>query len=89
MLEQKAHAIAVPLQALNHEEEKTTVYVVNPANQIEDRPITLGIQTDKDAEVLSGLAPGELVIVSDHAGLKPGQEVHPQVIQLMQYQTPQ
>ena len=89
LLEQQAHALAVPLQAVNHEEEKTTDFVVNPANKIEDRPITLGIQTDKDAEVLSGLAPGELVIVSDHAGLKPGQEVHPQVIQLMQYQTPQ
>jgi RND family efflux transporter MFP subunit len=89
MLEQRAHALAVPLQAVNHEEEKTTVFVVNPANKIEDRQVTLGIQTDKDAEVLSGLEAGELVIVSDHAGLRPGEEVHPQMIQLMQYQTKQ
>jgi RND family efflux transporter MFP subunit len=89
LLEQRAHAVAVPLQAVNHEGQQTTVYVVNAAQKIEDRPVTLGIQTDKDAEVLSGLEAGELVIVSDHAGLKPGQEVHPQVIELMQYQTPQ
>ena len=89
MLEQRAHALAVPLQAVNHEEQKTTVFVVNAANKIENRPVTLGIQTDKDAEVLSGLEPGDLVIVSDHAGLEPGEEVHPQVIQPMQYQTSQ
>jgi hypothetical protein len=62
------------------------VLVVNANSEIEDRPITLGIQTATDAEVLTGLNEGEQVVVSDRSGLKPGQKVHPQSVQIMQYQ---
>ena len=55
-------------------------------NEIEDRPITLGLQTANDAEVISGLSEGEQVVVSDRSGLKSGETVHPQVVQIMQYQ---
>src|ERR1017187_10313304 len=76
----------VPLQAVNHEGNKTTVFVVGQNSEIEDRPITLGLQTANDAEVVSGLKEGEEVVVSDRSGLKPGETVHPQVVQIMQYQ---
>jgi RND family efflux transporter MFP subunit len=85
-LEHREDIPVVPLQAINHEGDKTTVFVVNAQNEVEDRPITLGIQTSTDAEVVTGLDPGEQVIVSDHSGLKVGQRVHPQVVQIMQYQ---
>jgi RND family efflux transporter MFP subunit len=85
-LEHREDIPAVPLQAINHEGDKTTVFVVNRQGEIEDRKITLGIQTAADAEVVSGLSEGEQVIVSDRSGLKPGQKVHPQVVQIMQYQ---
>lgn len=84
-LEHRDDIPAVPLQAINHEGEKTTVYVVNHNGDLEDRPITLGIQTATDAEVISGLEPGEQIVVSDRSGLKPGQKVRPQVVQIMQY----
>ena len=51
------------------------------------RRIVLGIQTATDAEVLSGLQEGELVVVSDRSGLKAGQPVQPKMIDLMQYQS--
>jgi len=35
--------------------------------------------------VLSGVNEGDQVVVSDRSGLKPGQKVHPQVVQIMQY----
>jgi len=85
-LEHRDDIPAVPLQAINHEGNKTSVFVVNSNGVVEDRTITLGIQTAADAEVLSGLNEGEQVIVSDRSGLKPGQTVHPQVVQIMQYQ---
>jgi RND family efflux transporter MFP subunit len=85
-LEHREDIPSVPLQAINHEGDKSTVFVVNPEGVVEDRPITLGIQTATDAEVVSGLNEGEQVIVSDRSGLKPGQRVHPQVVQIMQYQ---
>ena len=77
---------SVPLQAVNHEADKSTVFVVNNAGEIEERPITVGIQTATDAEVVSGLSEGEQVVVSDRSGLKPGEKVHPQIVQVMQYQ---
>jgi len=87
-LEHREDIPAVPLQAVNHEGGKTTIFVVDNNDQLEDRPITLGIQTANDAEVVSGLNAGEQVVVSDRSGLKAGQKVHPQVVQIMQYQEP-
>jgi len=85
-LEKKNDAVTVPLQAVNHEGNQTTVYVVDASNKIEDRPVTLGIQTATDAEVVSGLKAGELVVVSDRGSLKPGEEVQPKVVELIEYQ---
>jgi len=84
-LEHKEDILSVPLQAVNHENDKTTVFVVNANGEIEDRPLSLGIQTSSDAEVVAGLTAGEQVVVSDRSGLKPGEKVHPQVVQIMQY----
>ena len=85
-LEHRDDIPSVPLQAINHEGSRTTVYIVNSSGGIEDRPITVGIQTSTDAEVTSGLNEAEQVIVSDRSGLKPGQKVQPQIVQVMQYQ---
>jgi len=84
-LERKEDIPTVPLQALNHQGDRTTVLVVNASGEIEERPVSLGIQTAGDAEVVAGLSEGEQVVVSDRGGLKPGEKVHPQVVQIMQY----
>jgi RND family efflux transporter MFP subunit len=83
-LDRKANAIAVPLQAVSQTGDQATVYVVSPSGKVEIRKVSLGIQTPKDAEVLSGLREGETVVVSDRSSLKAGQQVHPSVVQLVQ-----
>jgi RND family efflux transporter MFP subunit len=85
-LERKLDALFVPLQAINHEGDQTTAYVVNRQNKIEDRKLILGLQTANEAGVLSGLNEGDQVVVSDRSGLKPGQNVRPQVVEMLQYQ---
>ncbi len=85
-LEQKNGVPAVPLQAVNREGNKTTVYVVNADGKIEDRSVTLGLQTQNDAEVMSGLSEGEQVIVSDRSGLKPGEIVRAHPVEVTPYQ---
>ena len=85
-LDQKDNVPTAPLQAINHEGNKTTVFVVNHDGELEDRTVQLGLQTTSDAEITSGLNEGEQVVVSDRSGLKPGQKVHPQVVAVMQYQ---
>ncbi len=85
-LEQKANAIALPLQALNQANNQTTVDVVDSSNKIVVRPVVVGIQTDTDAEILSGLREGDMVVVSDRSSLRAGEEVHPKMTDLVQYQ---
>ena len=85
-LEQKGNAISLPLQALNQANNQATVDVVDAAGQIEVRPVVVGIETDTDAEVVSGLREGEMVVVSDRSSLKPGEKVRPKAIELVPYQ---
>jgi RND family efflux transporter MFP subunit len=85
-LDEKANVPTVPLQAVSHQGNKTSVFVVNRDGEVEERTVELGLQTTTDAEVLSGLSEGEQVVVSDRSGLKPGQKVHPQAMSVMQYQ---
>jgi RND family efflux transporter MFP subunit len=84
-LEHREDIPSVPLQAVNHAGEKTSVFVVNATGELEDRPITLGLQTATDAEVVSGLREGEQVVISDRSGLKPGEKVVAKTVQVMQY----
>jgi len=87
-LERKENTVTVPLQAVDHDADTTSVEVVNASNQVERRTVVLGIQTAADAEVLSGLNAGELVVVGDRSGLKAGQSVNPKVVEVMQYHSP-
>jgi RND family efflux transporter MFP subunit len=84
-LEHKQDALAIPLQAVDHTGDHTTVDVIGPDKNIEIRDVTLGIQTPTDAEVLSGLKEGDMVVVSDRSGLKAGQVVQPKSVELMRY----
>jgi RND family efflux transporter MFP subunit len=85
-LDQKDNVLTVPVQVVNHDGNKTTVFVVNQDEKLDDRAVQLGMQTTGDAEVISGLTEGEQVVVSDRSGLKAGQRVHPQAVAVMQYQ---
>jgi len=82
----QANALAVPAGAVDHNGDSVTVDVLDASHKIEVRAVKLGIQTPTDAEVLSGLQEGEMVVISDRSGLKPGQEARPKVIQSPQYQ---
>ena len=84
-VEKKQNSIAVPIQAVSVQGDRATVLVVTPANKIEIRPVTLGIETATDAEILSGLEEGEMLVVSDRSGLKAGQDVKPKTVELLQY----
>ncbi|HZU27014.1 MAG TPA: efflux RND transporter periplasmic adaptor subunit [Bryobacteraceae bacterium] len=85
-LNQQADAPVVPLQALNHNGNQSSVFVVGPDNRVEDRPITIGVQTPNYVEVMSGVRPGEKVIITDRSGIKPGEQVKPQLTAAMAWQ---
>lgn len=86
-LNRSGQALTVPLQAVDQQANSATVMVVEPNNTIQICPVTLGIQTESEAEVLSGLHAGDRVVISDRAGLKPGELVHPQTAAVATYET--
>jgi RND family efflux transporter MFP subunit len=83
--DRKDNVPIVPVQALSHEGQKTTVFVVNGDGTLAERNVEVGIQTSSFAEVLSGLNEGEQVVVSDRGGLKPGEKVRPQPVPVLEY----
>jgi RND family efflux transporter MFP subunit len=84
-LERKNDALVVPLQAVNQAGEAASIFLVDPNNTVQERKITLGLQTATDAEVLSGLNEGDRVVVSDRSSLKAGMHVKPQAVEVLQY----
>ena len=79
LLNRKSDALVVPVQALNRDNDKASVFVVGPDNRIESRPVTLGLETPNYAEVTNGVRAGEQVVVSDRGALKAGQTVTPKI----------
>jgi len=86
-LDRKGDALVVPLQAVTQTSEQASVLVVDQESKIQDRRITLGIQTEHDGEVLSGLQEGDQVVIGDRSGLQPGELVRPKITSAANYQS--
>ena len=84
-LNDKSSVTAVPMQAIDHKQSQSSVLVVNASNRIEERPVTVGLQTANYVEISKGVQPGEQVVISDRSGLKAGQQVKPQAVAPMVY----
>lgn len=80
-VEKHHDALVVPAAAVNAG-KTARVFVVDPDDQIEEREITLGLETPEKYEVLSGLKAGDLVVVGDHSELQNGQKVNPKCVEL-------
>jgi RND family efflux transporter MFP subunit len=80
--EQRLQAVAIPIEAVPPG-QTSTVYVVNSRNQIEERPVTLGLQTATKYEVLSGLQPGDLVLIAGRSTVQVGEKVEPKLFQAL------
>ncbi len=78
--EQRPNAIAIPTEAVAG--GKSTVYVVNANDEVEQRTVTLGLETPTKYEVLSGLKEGDLVLIGNTGQIKPGQKVEPKLTSL-------
>jgi len=76
-LEQKDDALIVPASAIL-QGEQPSVFLVDRNSRVEKRSIVLGISGANSQEVISGLQPGDRVIIGGQSGLQPGQQVAPQ-----------
>lgn len=67
-------SLLVPRVAVVSERGQRSIFVVD-GDSAEQRPVEIGFEDDGNAEVLSGLEPGELVVVQGQRALRDGQPV--------------
>jgi len=70
-------ALTVPVVAIQRNDNKTTVLVVDPQNHVQVRDVQLGVQSSNNIEILAGLSEGEKVIVGNLGAYQPGEVVTP------------
>ena len=73
--EQHPNVLAVPADAVLHEEDETFLMVAGPDNKAHRRKVTVGLTTQKEAEITGGLTPGDHVITQGQQGLPDGASI--------------
>lgn len=76
-LERKDNALTLPAQAVVRNGDQASVLVVDNANRVEKRNVTLGIETANQVEITNGLKDGERVIASGQTNYQAGEIVAP------------
>ena len=75
------NVLTVPVQAVQASGNgEGAVLVVNASNHIEKRSVKLGLETAADAEILTGLKEGEMVVFGEQNQYRPDQLVSPQIV---------
>jgi RND family efflux transporter MFP subunit len=69
------NTVAVPLSAIDGVGTNQQVFVVDNNGVIHVRKVTTGIQSPQYIQILSGIAPGTIVITGEHSGYYDGQRV--------------
>src|ERR1700676_3286944 len=72
------NALTLPVQAINRDENKTTVLFVNSHNHVEVREIQTGLEGPDRIQVVSGLNEGDRIIVANLAKYRQPQLVDPE-----------
>ncbi len=75
ILEMKKDAILLPSQAVQIGQEGPYIYVVKPDQTVELRKVKTGQKENDQVIVLTGLAPGETVVLEGQLNLYPGAQV--------------
>jgi RND family efflux transporter MFP subunit len=78
-VQRRPQALAIPIEAVSHEKQPS-VYLVNQAQEIEERSLMLGLETPTKYEVLDGLKEGDLVMIGGRSKVRIGQKVEPKLI---------
>ncbi|MGA3172046.1 MAG: efflux RND transporter periplasmic adaptor subunit [Chthoniobacteraceae bacterium] len=77
--EQHSNVLTVPTEAIRDPKDPV-VYVINADNEVEARPVKLGVEMPNKYEITDGLKEGELVMIGNGAQVHPGQKVDPKLV---------
>jgi membrane fusion protein, multidrug efflux system len=76
VLTTEKRAVLIPNQATQISQQGPFVFVVKADDTAELRPVTLGQRQGNDVVIVSGLAPGERVVLAGQLMVRPGSKVH-------------
>jgi multidrug efflux system membrane fusion protein len=79
LMEQKHGVTVVPTAAIQRNAQMTYAYVVKPDSTVTVRQVNLGATEGEDAEIASGLSPGDVVVMTGVDKLQEGSKVSAQV----------
>jgi membrane fusion protein (multidrug efflux system) len=74
-LQVREKAVVIPEGALVFDQQKTTVWVIGPDQDVQPRPVKLGIRMPGSVEIVQGLEAGENVVVEGIQKIMPGAKV--------------
>ena len=71
------NALVVPVEAVRHQGDNTSVLVLDSSDRVQLRNVQLGVQGSDRVEILSGLSEGEQVLVGNLGRYQAGEKVRP------------
>jgi RND family efflux transporter MFP subunit len=78
-LEHHDGVLTLPVQAVARG-RTSTAYLVNSRHELEERPLTLGLETPTRLEILSGVGEGDMAFIGNRSMVKPGDRVEPRLV---------
>jgi RND family efflux transporter MFP subunit len=75
-VQRRPRALSIPIQALSLG-DTNTVYLVNSDHVVEERAVTVGLETPTRCEITAGLKEGDLVMIGARARVPVGEKVEP------------
>ncbi|OLP15726.1 hypothetical protein BST81_24720 [Leptolyngbya sp. 'hensonii'] len=76
ILSERRNVVKLGLDAIQRQEGKSFVWVLDHQGKVQQRPVVLGLEGETEVEITRGLQAGEKVaIVSGESSLKPGMRV--------------
>lgn len=76
-LDQARGAVTIPVEALMLRGQQQTVYVLDSSNRVHIRAVQVGLEGQKLAQIVSGIEPGERVILGGQEKYQEGETVSP------------
>jgi RND family efflux transporter MFP subunit len=71
------NVLTVPINAIQHGQNTTTVLAVDAQNRVRQRQVNTGVEDSNKVEIVSGLSEGDRVIIGNLGSHRDGQLVQP------------
>lgn len=79
VLDRATGVVVAPVQAIDRNDTRARVMIVDGAGRVQTREVKLGLESADRVQVVSGLMPGDLVILGNRAQLRAGTIVTPRL----------